>query len=440
MIEDKDLPELSAYRAYERKVPFSSNQTFAPLVTANINDSFPVHRWYRFKEGFAGHLLRSVVKELTPSIGKSFRLLDPFCGVGTSLVSSQELAADGYTITATGIERNPFAAFVARTKVSWPLISTQLLPTGRRILSSCTRDGGRVPKLSSLADGRCMSLYMSRRIVEIRNAINEVKEPTLRDALLLGLAACIEPVSRVRKDGRALRLVDRTNVSLEPLLLDRWTQIQNDALALQQLNATDRVPLVCEGDGRSEATTALRDEAVDLILTSPPYPNNIDYSEVYKLELWLLGFIKDADEFLDLRKSTFRSHPTASFPKANEAFLTALKGGELKRILAPLLERAATSEEKWRARLLTSYFSDLWCSLHDHYQCLRRGGFEVIVIGNSLHGREGEAYLVPTDLALGAIARNVGFSVKQIIAARSLKRRIQGNHFLRESIVVLRKP
>jgi DNA modification methylase len=29
----------------------------------------------------------------------------------------------------------------------------------------------------------------------------------------------------------------------------------------------------------------------DLILTSPPYPNNIDYSEVYKLELWLLGFI-----------------------------------------------------------------------------------------------------------------------------------------------------
>jgi hypothetical protein len=85
------------------------------------------------------------------------------------------------------------------------------------------------------------------------------------------------------------------------------------------------------------------------------------------------------------------------------------------------------------------YFSDLWSSLEEYYRCLRRGGYLVLVVGNSLHGRPGDAYLIPTDIVLAVIAESIGFSVEKVLAARSLKRRLQGNHFLRESIVVLKK-
>jgi hypothetical protein len=64
----------------------------------------------------------------------------------------------------------------------------------------------------------------------------------------------------------------------------------------------------------------------------------------------------------------------------------------------------------------------------------------VFVVGNSLHGRPGAAYLVPTDLAIAGMARRIGFETHETIIARNLKRRLSGNHFLRESIVIVRKP
>lgn len=63
----------------------------------------------------------------------------------------------------------------------------------------------------------------------------------------------------------------------------------------------------------------------------------------------------------------------------------------------------------------------------------------MFVVGNSLHGGAATPYLIPTDLLLGALAERLGFTIERTVAARSLKRRLSGNHFLRESIVVLRK-
>lgn len=85
------------------------------------------------------------------------------------------------------------------------------------------------------------------------------------------------------------------------------------------------------------------------------------------------------------------------------------------------------------------YFSDLWTTLAECHRVLRYDGYAVFVVGNSLHGGPTQPYLIPTDLILGAVAERVGFSIERTIAARSLKRRLAGNHFLRESLIILRK-
>ncbi len=63
-----------------------------------------------------------------------------------------------------------------------------------------------------------------------------------------------------------------------------------------------------------------------------------------------------------------------------------------------------------------------------------------MVVGNSLHGGSTAAYLVATDLIVAAMAKLIGFEVQRAIVARNLRRRLPGNHFLRESLIVLRKP
>src|SRR5438552_9449928 len=119
MIRDADLPELSFFRKAEARSRFEVSTLYNNLVVGATNDRLPVHRWFRFKESFSADLLRNVLSDLKPK-RKKLSLLDPFCGVGTSLIATQELRLADYAITATGIERNPFIAFVAQTKVNWP--------------------------------------------------------------------------------------------------------------------------------------------------------------------------------------------------------------------------------------------------------------------------------------------------------------------------------
>lgn len=442
MISDAQLPELKDFRYLEKKIPVERNELFAQLVVANGNDNLPVHRWFRFKESFSAKLLEQVLESVAPNLRGAVRLLDPFCGVGTVLLSAQQLCRSGLSFTSIGIERNPFIGFVAATKVGWPRIKPGSLATlSKRILEHDWKLKSEIPVLTSLSTGRCVTRYVSGKLLAIRDAIQENGTGPEHDALLLGLAACIEPLSKVRKDGRALRLVpSRRPRLIVPTLAEKWAEIREDCEALRKQKTSPQPSTVIIGDGRAPSQLGVDEDSVDLILTSPPYPNNIDYSEVYKLELWLLGFVETYEEFLELRKSTVRSHPTSELSGgAHPEFLSETKHGKLKLLFDPIFERTESSQEKWRHKLLLGYFSDMWSSLKEQYRCLKSNGRTVLVVGNSLHGGHHLPYLVPTDLALAMIAQRVGFLVDRVYIARNLMRRLSGNHFLRESVIILRK-
>jgi DNA modification methylase len=439
MISDAELPELSFFRKAEARSRFEVSTLYEDLVVAATNDRSPVHRWFRFKESFSADLLKVVLDDLKPK-RKKFRLLDPFCGVGTSLVASQELRAAGYVIGAIGIERNPFIAFVAKTKVNWPRMDKQVLrelPTA--ILAQTTNSSYSLPQNSSFLTSRCITAHVTRRLMQVAEAIRDNGTTPSHEALLLGLASAIEPLSRTRKDGRALRIVPKPRTTISSVLTARWNSIVEDVGLMQRSLGSLPVPRVLFGDGRRPTSLGIRENSQDLIFTSPPYPNNIDYTEVYKLELWLLGHVTNASEFLQLRRQSFRSHPTSGLEDPCEDFIAASRRGRLGSLLSPIVARIADLEEPWRRRVLLGYFSDLWTTLEECHRVLRDDGRAVFVVGNSLHGGAAKPYLIPTDLLLGAIAERIGFRVERTIAARALKRRLSGNHFLRESLVVLRK-
>ena len=320
------------------------------------------------------------------------------------------------------------------------MAAQRIVDGGESALRASTRDVLQLPPVSSIADGVCITRRTARRLLEVRKAVADQDLGVDGDALLLGLAASIESLSRVRKDGRALRIVKKKNPALDVALRERWKRISSDAQFFQDALPRARIPRVVRGDGRNPLNHGVQQGSIDLIVTSPPYPNTIDYTEVYKLELWMLGLVDDGAEFLKLRRSTFRSHPTTPPPEPPEAFFRATRKGRLKTLLSPLFERTRSSHEKWRNRLLTGYFSDMWTALGEHHKCLRSGGFEIIVVGNSLHGGRSAPYLIPADLVVAVIAERRGFRVRAVEVTRQLPRRLSGNHFLRESVVVLWKP
>lgn len=441
MISDDQLPELADFRRVERAALLRDAAEYSRLVVATDNDRSPIHRWYKFKESFSKDLLAQVLYETGVRARRSLTVVDPFCGVGTTLVAAQELVAARVDLNAVGIEYNPFIAFVARTKVQWPLLDIALFrKAAERLTSATLYFDGSLPELSSVNSGRCISKYTSRRLLGVAHAIRTtIENREVANALLLGVAAAVEPLSRVRKDGRALRLVAKDRTAIAPTLSAKWNVIADDAEFYQQLIGTPPVPMVVGGDGRDLAHAGIAAKSVDLIVTSPPYPNNIDYTEVYKLELFLLGFLRTNAEFYALRRDTFRSHPTSLASEVDAEFLEAARRGALSTVLKTLLTRTSLMPERWRQKLLLGYSNDLWRALRSFHAALRPNALAVLVVGNSLHGGTADPYVIPTDLLVSSIGRRLGFKIEGTLQARALKRRLTGNHFLRESVVILRK-
>src|SRR5829696_2889272 len=84
----------------------------APLVHWGGGAHLPVHRWFRYREGFSPGLI--------PALGLGRRILDPFCGSGSIMIGAAQQGR-----RSTGIDVNPLAAFVARTKLT-PLDAGEL--------------------------------------------------------------------------------------------------------------------------------------------------------------------------------------------------------------------------------------------------------------------------------------------------------------------------
>jgi hypothetical protein len=446
----KALAEL--YAAYDRLARryklVDKSDTFETLVRANGARHSPVQRWFYLKEAFSLDLLDGVIRDLktlAPQSSAPTRVLDAFCGGGTSLLSCQMMARTAVRkpTGVVGVEQNPFLQFVSKTKTQWHTYDrTRFLRIARRLLSRTpSLDDVEIPELSTLRRTDVFARRDVRLLLAYRQMIRAVRSPE-RDLLRLGLTAAIEAVSKVRKDGRALRIVpDKQREDVRSALEREWLRIADDLLVAKEwFRPIDS--RVVFGDGRNLNGDIPKARRFDLAIYSPPYPNNIDYTEVYKLELWLGGFLSTSKQFRSLRHLTVRSHPSVRFTCP----VTLQKDARMENVRATLtlLLRALPRN---RARTLgrtvfEGYFDDMLQSLESQRARLAPNGWIVCNVGNSLHGPQKlkrRRIPVAADLIIAQIADAIGLEVFPIRIARHLGRRGTNARHLRESILVMRE-
>jgi len=448
----KYLQELvHAYQEIENRFPLAeSDGKYSSLVTANGSWRYPIQRWFHLKEGFSVDLLEALLGEWSIPVESVHRVLDPFCGVGTTLLACHRIAKKypGHHLEALGLERNPFLQFVSETKLRWHEYDTDTVRSQAASLldGAAIATGNRIPSLSTLHRKDVYDPKDLRHLLGVRQAIrHQLYGQSEKDSLLLGYASALEAVSGVRKDGRALRIVpDKQRLAVSAALASAWDMIVEDlSVAAEYFQPIEARALL--GDGRTlavDSTPSYETGQFDLILYSPPYLNNIDYTEVYKIELWMCGFVSTADEFRELRYKTFRSHPSVRFPDP----ITMNEDIRMQEVEGALdvLIRALPKDQNlaWRTGLFRGYFDDMYISLKHQLEALVPGGWIFCVVGNSLHGpRDNPRTRVPvaSDLLVALIAESLGLEVKAIQVARYLRRRSPNSRYLRESILVMQK-
>jgi len=446
--ERHDAALIDHYRALEARWHVTERTAdYSRLVVPNGNSTEPFHGWFHLKEAYSSQLLVRLLKDAGYDPTDGLKLLDPFSGGGTTAVSALVVAAEHECAAdVVGVERNPLLWTIAAAKATGASRGPALAAEVRETLQDVTSAARRPPRAALLDCAGSATLSRADyfpaehvdALLRIRDAISEYVRGDAALVLRACLAAAVEPAGRLRRDGRALRYEpDRQpqnpyhtfGLRVQAALADM------DGAAPAGSGQSARVVL---GDGR-RADLAAGDRRFDWIVFSPPYPNNIDYTEVYKTEGWALGCYNSPVDMKAQRLATVRSHPSVRFPD-KYAFRSRPGADDVDRLVAPLL--AAVPRDKYangRSQVALGYADDMLAVLRSCRAVAAPSARLVFVVGNSVHGSAASAsYVIAADVLMCALAELCGWEVEEIRVARRLIRRGQGCEFMRESVVALR--
>ncbi len=192
------------------------------------------------------------------------------------------------------------------------------------------------------------------------------------------------------------------------------------------------------GDAR-DAGGLIEPQSVEAVFTSPPYPNEKDYSRATRLEMVLLGFAEDKMELRGIKKGLLRSNTRGVYKEDTDEWAEPFPAVQE---IAEEIERRrigmgkTSGFERLYARVTKLYFGGMARHLASLRPLLRPGAYLGYVVGDQA------SYLrvmIRTGEILAGIATSLGYETVGIDLFRTRLATATGE-MMREEVVVLRWP
>ena len=428
----------------ETGLSIKPNASFATLVNFSNYENHPIHRWFKYREGYSIKLVKQFLQR------DETLVLDPFCGSGTTLLAAKE---EG--LSSIGFDINPVSTFISEVKTAD--YSEEDIITLRKligkILNMSVENKLDKPELSII--DKVFNEEILNVLLCLKEAINEVKEKKHHDFLKLGWLSILEEVSNARKEGNGIkyRFTKRTPNGYVTLPQKEWEEKafgkhkKNFVFDALKEKYSEMLYDIEHSRFKTTKTLIYQESAlaidkhikkgtISTVIFSPPYANSFDYFEIFKVELWMGDFVKNYEELKNLRRKALRSNVNSELNSSG-----TIKFAELDLLLSFLKEDKLWDDNI--KKVLYGYFTDMKIVLEKAFECLKPNGECVIVVGNSAYG----GVIIPTDALLAHIAKKIGFEGVEINVARHLTTSSQQKvelttlkEHLRESVIVMRKP
>jgi len=405
----------------------------------------PIQRWYPYREGYSIELVNEFLQKLSITAST----FDPFVGSGTTLLASRQ-----NRLRSFGVDMNPICVQVSRVKNE--RYNQKDINTVSQEIRNIESIGG-VKRNSEtafpLAD-RVFNKQILDSLLQLRGHIQTIENDKVRQLFYVGWLSIIEGVSNIKKEGNGIKYKNRKRTPTGYVNIDKETwesrNFPGDRFLFVKTKLLDQLGLIlhdlrfsygnceekpCVFEGSCLDFDEFFPEEIEFTFFSPPYCNCFDYFEIHKVELWLGGFVKSQTDMSSLRRRGFRSNTNALNEKS-----IVYRNESIEKLVALLdLDRL------WSKRILDvirGYFDDFHSLLRKLHVRTSKNGYVGIVVGNSAYS----GVIIPTDLVIAQIAKEVGFKNKGIFVTRHLTTSSQQKkhldllrEYLRESIVLLGK-
>jgi len=436
------------------------------------NKRHAIHRWVPWIAGFSADFVVDALRRYLPDeAGKNICVLDPFAGVGTTLVES---IRHGYN--AIGFEINPFAALAARVKCTAFLLDPASVRAhivtfeqrARRLTKAIDQAWARGDDLARLLPAPAsrppaafrsrvpfFSPAVERKVLHCLDLIHAVPDPQVRDLMLLAFGSILVHVSNYSYEPSlgsrsAVGKADVLNADVAGLLSARLYDMEHDIIVYRR-DMMQFQPLpegkVINDDSR-QMRRMIPDSSIDIVITSPPYLNNYHYIRNTRPHLFWLNFVSQPSDLKRFEEANFGKYWQTVRDKAAPTLLFHLADLDqtIEEISSKNQEKGVYGGRGW-ANYVIEYFNDCYHMNQNLYYVLKPGARAVFVGGNSII----QGVNVRTDQFLGRIGEICGLEVETI---HTLREKRVGNSIINSSVrngkschstlyeaaVVMRKP
>ncbi len=384
------------------------------------------HNFHAFPAKFPPQLPALFIEHLT---SPDETILDPMVGSGTTLV---EAVLRGRN--AIGVDIDPLALLIAKVKTT-PLDPVLVGKTGFAIIESSQRFIHESPdalwhikeqwtprtrefvdywfapetqiellalstSIQQVLDNDLRAFFMlifSSTIITKSGGVSLARDlahtrPHRAKVIFSVTGEIIEGAEFVEKENPRLQHISKV---LTSPLVEFEKRLQKAVNGMKQLKRNQKAKAFLS---RSDAQRLpLRDNVVDLIVTSPPYASNaIDYMRAHKFSLVWFGYL--VESLSQTRKKYIGSENTQG-----------LKFEDLPERPSRIIEHISVVDQR-KGLVLRRYFSETKRMLKEMHRVLKPGKAAIVVVGSSIiRGIDTE-----TGHCLAEIGQSIGFQLVHV--------------------------
>ena len=248
------------------------------------NMGLPVHRWFRYSAGFSAAWAVALISR--EASDRDVQVFDPFAGSGTTLIAAEQCGVE-----SCGIDSHPFVARVTQAKLAYRSSPNEYLRMAEKGLVSARCHTPSLERYAPLIR-KCYTDKALEKLDCLRRAIESIDDDSESARLAwLTLVSVLRPTSHVGTANWQYVLPNRRKSHVrEPFAaFEEMTQIIYKDMSSANGFAGPQATFSLD-DARFCKTVPA--DSANLVITSPPYPNNYDYADATRLELTFFGEIK----------------------------------------------------------------------------------------------------------------------------------------------------
>jgi len=372
-------------------------------------------------------------KLITAFSNEGDTICDIFCGSGTSLVESSLLGRN-----SIGIELNPLAVLIAKVKTT-PIDPKTLADKLRSIVENYQEiQDPPIPNFPNV--DFWFSEDVIKELARLKQAIWNISEENMRNFFCVCFSEVVRTASFTRHgEFKLYRDKKKLEADFQPNVLDEFIKsCESNILSMREYlnDLKDGVyARIILGDSTKD--NGIPPNAVDFIVTSPPYGDSgttVAYGQFSRL----------SSQWLDLLPPHIRNLDKE------------LLGGKAASLGGPVMETSQTLEravgtiyerDEKRAKEVFSFYVDLYEALKQAHKILKPNKHFCLVVGN----RTVKELVLKTDQIICEMGEELGFTTQAILYRNIPNKRMPiknsptnqpgktGFTMRKESIVLLKK-